>query len=266
MKKKIFAVSDIHGNYMALEKSLIEAGYNEDDENNMLIVCGDMFDRGCENLEIYKQLKRLSDEGKAIVIRGNHDAMLIDYLNGKNVSPFNYVYNGTNETLADFLHETRPFESWSLLNDRTPTLENFNEWITGAVKDINEEYPELLPWLENLPYYYETEKYIFTHGAIDTDAKDWHVPKIKRYSKEGWEALMWDDGNFFGKYIGNTDKTIVIGHFSTRHLRKMYDINDVEDRDMDGILYRHDKKIIALDACTILTHKVNVLVVEDEII
>lgn len=257
MKKKIFAVSDIHNCHADMIRCLNEAGYDENNENHLLVVLGDCFDRtpnGGGAVAIYEYLKRLSDEGKAIVIRGNHDDMFIDYLTGKCITPFNYMYNGTRETFADFLHETAPFETWCMLNDRVPMTKDFAEWVTGAVKEINEEYPELLSWLESLPYYYETKKYIFTHGAIDTKIDDWH--------KGEWKRLVWDDGSFFGESITNTDKIVVIGHFHTRHLREMYGI---KDNGGDSILTRNDGKVIALDTCTILTHKVNVLVVEDEI-
>lgn len=255
MKKKIFVVSDVHGNYGALAKSLMEKGYEETKRNNLLIVCGDLFDRGRESLEVYTQLKRLSDEKKAIIVRGNHDDMFIDYLTGKCITPFNYYRNGTRETFADFMHQTAPFETWCIYkNIEIPTYLDFADWLEIARQQINEEYPELLPWLQKLPYYYETKNYIFTHGAIDTEIVDWHLGN--------WKKLVWDDGSFFNKPIENTNKTVVIGHFSTRHLREKYNIND---NGGDDILYRDDNKVIAIDTCTILTNKVNVLVVKDEL-
>ena len=34
-------------------------------------------------------------------------------------------------------------------------------------------YTELIKWIRNLPFYYETEKQIFVHAGIDEDAGDW---------------------------------------------------------------------------------------------
>lgn len=258
---KIFAIADIHGHYTEMKRALDKAGFDESDANHLLIVCGDMFDRGRESLQIYEYLKHLTDVGKAIVIRGNHESMFIDYLTGKSVSPWNYMKNGENETFAEFLHETSPFESWCLFeNIVEPTFGDFARWLQIVVNQINEEYHDLLPWLESLPYYYETEHYIFTHGAIDTKAKDWHKPHCEMYRYTGWEALVWNDGTFFGEDIKNTDKTVVIGHFSTEHLRSMYDL----PYDGHNTLYRNDNRVIALDACTIVSKQVNVLVVEEK--
>lgn len=259
MKKKLFVVSDIHGDYTALAKSLMEAGYNENDENNVLIVCGDMFDRGSESLEVYKQLKRLSDDGKALIIRGNHETMFIDYLKGKSITSFNYIYNGENETFADFLHQTAPFETWWALNgnEKYPSNIEFAEWLKEAVNEINTEYPELLSWLENLPYWAETKNYIFTHGAIDTTVPDWHIAD--------WERLIWDDGSFWTKAINNTDKTVVVGHYHTDGIRKMYEGLEIDESlPANQILYGKQK--IYIDTCTVLTHRVNVLVIEDELL
>lgn len=264
MNKKIFAISDIHGFYNETICALNDAGYDENNENHLLIVLGDIFDRGEQSLQIYEWLYKLTQENKAIVLRGNHDFFFMNFLEGDK-NPFDYVRNGLRETIADFWHRTAPFESWCMLDEGCDVnQDNYTKWVDICRKDINEEFPELLSWLKSLPNYIETKKYIFTHGSIDTEANDWHYPTKSFHYFDGWEACHWDDGSFFGKSICNTDKTVVIGHFGTSHLRKMYDIHD--DTPKHDILIRDDERIIALDATTIVSKKVNVLVIEDEII
>lgn len=258
MKKKIFVISDIHGDFITMVWDLCDAGYEVNNDNHFLIVCGDMFDRGSDSLSVYEYLKGLTDSNKAIVIRGNHETMFIDYLKGKSITPFNYIYNGTNETFADFLHQTAPFETWWALNgnEKYPSNIEFAEWLKEAVNEINTKYPELLSWLENLPYYSETKNYIFTHGAIDTNALDWRIAD--------WERLTWDDGSFWRKEINNTDKTVVVGHYHTDGIREKYDLEIDESLPANQILYGKQK--IYIDTCTVLTHRVNVLVIEDELL
>lgn len=263
MKKTIFASSDVHGNYKVLIQALNEKGFDENNDSHLLVILGDCFDRGIENLEVYNYLTRLQEKNKCIVIKGNHDLMLEGYLSGKDISAFNYLMNGTNETLGDFLHQTMPFETRCILNNKEQTVGEFHRWIEIARKEINEEYPKLLSWLQNLPYYYETKNYIFTHGSIDTMVEDWHQPNCSRYNYVDWDALTWDDGSFFGKEINNTDKTIVIGHFGTDDLRKNYNL-PYSNQPYD-ILTREDGRVIAIDTCTVATRRVNVLVVEDEL-
>lgn len=59
---KYFAVSDIHGYYDELIEVLKNVGYNSEDDNCKLIVCGDMFDRGKNSLHVYKLLRRLHEK------------------------------------------------------------------------------------------------------------------------------------------------------------------------------------------------------------
>lgn len=265
MKKKLFICSDIHGYYKEMKKALDEAGYDENNNNHLLVIIGDLFDRGPDALAVYEYLKKMVNEGKAIVTRGNHENFFIDFLQGS-VSPFNYLHNGTNETIGDFWHRTAPFESWCALEGNCELNQmNYIKWADICSKEIKEEYPELLDWLKSLPRYYETENYIFVHGAIDTKVEDWHNPHCFRYDLINWDALDFNDGSFFGEPIKNTDKTVVIGHFGTRFLREKYNY-PIDKEHEDDILIRNDGRIIAIDATTALTHKVNVLVVEDELL
>lgn len=254
--RNIYATSDIHGHYKALMEAVSNSSF--DSNNDLLVVCGDMFDRGEQSLAVYEYLKGLYDNKRAVIIKGNHEQMFIDYLEGNVISPFNYIRNGLDKTFAEFLHCTKPFETWCILEDiKNPTYGDFAEWVAHAREEINEEYPELLPWLKSLPYYFETEDYIFTHGAIDTEVDDWRHPHCNKYEKTDWEALMWDDGSFFGKEINNTDKKVVIGHFGTNHLRKMYNIVDNSLGDNYNILCRSDEKVIALDSTVVVSGRLN---------
>lgn len=259
MKKKIFFIGDIHGFYDYMINALNEAGYDENNSSHLLVVLGDAFDRGGQAVQVYEYLKRLTDEGKAIVTFGNHHRFFINFLEGS-YNPFNYLHNGLNETIADFWHRTVPFESWCMLDENCEmNTANYARWVDICRKDINEEYPELLPWLKSLPRYFESKNIIGVHASIDTEVEDWHFPHCERYGLLDWDALDFDDGNFINKK-NNTGKTIVAGHFDTGHLRKMHSLGEYEDH---SILKTEDNKIF-IDGCVPLTKKVNVLIIEDE--
>lgn len=257
--KKIYFCSDIHGYYSEFISSLKEAGYDENNENNLLVVLGDINDRGKEFLKVYEYLKRLTDEGKAIVTSGNHHGFLIDFLEDKS-GMFNYKYNGTDETIADLWHRTKPFESWLVLDneEKYEFIEDaFARWQRICSKEINEEYPELLPWLKSLPRYFESKHYIGCHASLDLSAEDWRKP-----SKD-WNWLEFDDGSFIC-HKNNTGKTVVCGHFYTNHLRKMWQVDTCDENDT-SILKTSDNMVF-IDGCVPLTHKVNIFIVEDELL
>lgn len=269
MKKKIFAFSDVHGEYTVLINSLKKAGFDENNPDHLLISLGDEFDRGTQSLDVYKYLKDMEEKGKAIIIQGNHSKFFIEYLDGTSYSPFNYINNGTRETLADFLGRTAPFESWCFLDKgiEQPTYGDFAEWIKEAREEINENFPELLNWLKTRPYYYETKNYIFVHGAIDTKTINWKEPHCILYNLRDWDALNFNDGTFFNEQIINTDKTVVIGHFATSQLRKKYPHLTTKDKGEEfDVLERDDGRIIALDATTNYSKRINIFIIEDEII
>lgn len=258
--KKIYAISDIHGHYFEMINALEDMGFDEKNDEHLLIVCGDIFDRGTQNLEVYKYLKRLTDTKKAIVTYGNHHKFLIEWLEGKDISPFNYMNNGLNETLGDFLHRTSPFESWCFIDEKCEmTYGAFANWCEVARQEIKEEYPELLEWLKSMPRYYETKNYIFTHASLDLKSENWREPHCERWNLIDWDALDFDDGNFILKK-NNTGKVIVVGHFDTGHLRQMHKLGEYEDH---SILETADNKIF-IDGCVPLTKKVNVLVIPKE--
>ena len=59
-KLKIFAVSDIHGCATALETALNEVGFDPKNPCHLLIVLGDLFDRGTENRRVLEYLSGIS--------------------------------------------------------------------------------------------------------------------------------------------------------------------------------------------------------------
>lgn len=280
MRKELFFTSDIHGYYDELIACLKRSGFNEDNEKHLLVVLGDCFDRGPKSKEVYEYLSRLEDKGRCVITAGNHDKFLIDFLEHEDKSDwgnsiaFNYTNNGLNETIASFLDRTLPFESWCLIDDGCEINGvNFNRWVDVARHEILKDNPNLLVWLKSRPRYFESENYIGVHGAIDTNVRDWHYPKHTRYNLKGWDALDFDNGMFFSRDLGaNTrhhdiNKTIVIGHFGTRELRRMHSefCKNDNPKDINDILIRDDGRIVALDATTVLSHKVNIYKVTDDI-
>ena len=67
--KKYFVASDIHGFYTPFIKELNKTGFDLNNEEHILIICGDLFDRGSESLKIYEFIKSLPKE-RRILIRG----------------------------------------------------------------------------------------------------------------------------------------------------------------------------------------------------
>ena len=249
---RYYVTADVHGYFDQLQAALTARGFFDDPQPHKLIVCGDLYDRGGQAMQLQKFILELLEKDQVILIRGNHEDLALQLLHqwhrGSYLQPHHHS-NGTVDTLLQ-LTGTQERELY------THTEEICRSFLRA---------PYIQTLIPATVDYFETKNYIFTHGAIDGTCQNWYFPKKDAYGRfMDWDACMWDDGSFFGSEIINTDKTVVIGHFGTQHLRKMYGIQDSDDP--YGILYREDGKVIAIDATTALSHRVNVLVVEDEFI
>ena len=99
--EKAFVISDIHGMYHHLGKILQYWG-----RKDKLIILGDLVDRGIDSLAVVQKLMNLTKEHDVTFIMGNHDQMLLDYIE----TPSNYeryFRNGAETTILSFTQDIR---------------------------------------------------------------------------------------------------------------------------------------------------------------
>ncbi len=260
--KKYFICSDIHSNYTALKQALLKNNFNPKNEEDIIVVAGDIFDRGSQSVYTYLYLKEMTEKGKAVVLNGNHHEMIIDFLNGKD-SFFHFKYNGLRQTVDDFVGESNSWEKYVITHttdEEQATMTN-QEWqklwmdySKQCAKKIKEEYPGLLDWMLGLSNYLELKHTIITHGAIDCNSHDWRFPK------NGWNKLHWAKPEEAAFLKNNTGKHIYLGHIDSDTIRDVFG----ENRDNYSIFTRPAGDITYLDSCSILTNRVNMVIVEDE--
>lgn len=263
--KKYFLCSDIHSDYTALINAINDSGFDEKNDDHILVVAGDIFDRGQESIALYNYLKELTDKKKAIVLTGNHHFMLIDFLECNNpyLCFFNYRRNGLSATIDDFSHRTMGWDTminlkYSSDEQRKMSDQDWNkEWelfIKDTSKEINEEFPDLLPWLKSLPDFLELKNSIITHGMIDCTHGNWRTPL------QGWKDCHWAKPKDAAFLRNDTGKHIYLGHIDADTIRECYHL----EPDNETLFTRPGGDVTYLDSCTILTHKVNVVVIDDE--
>jgi len=241
MKRKIFAVSDIHGHATLLAEALKEAGFDPKNKNHLLVVCGDCFDRGIENKAVMSYLKSIKNK---VLVRGNHEDMLISTLTRGKMGQYDF-YNGTDITILQFLGQNN--------------VDAYGE-ITGnfSTCDILTEFGD------SMLDYFETENYCFTHGWLpvksDEDGaklrENWKYARFSDWKKARF--LEWH--KIYSKDTVLPGKTIVCGHRSTTYGYLL----DPKRRTRDTSPF-FIEGMAAIDACTIVSKKVNVLVLEDEV-
>lgn len=179
--KRYLLISDIHGELDLFEQLLDKVKYNP--KEDQLVLLGDYIDRGPNSRGVLNKVMALKDEG-AIVLRGNHDDMLVAVANEKENAWNRWWKNGA-----------------------IPTLKSYDPSIDKQVLPDTEEFESHIQFISNLDYYYETEDYIFVHGGVDPDTP---LEETDPY------VLVWIRDKFHNGYNG--EKTVFFGHTITSKL------------------------------------------------
>ena len=178
--KKIFVISDVHGFYTEMKSALEKSGFDKNNPDHLLVCCGDYFDRGCENMEVLKYFEKLNH---TVLLRGNHEDLLLKLLITGQIHSHNYV-NGTMQTLLEF------FGRYSI-NPVDDTID-----FSGKTSTVN----RVIEFIEDTRNYYETDKYVFVHGWIPCEASGYGgKAKMYQYIKNWREssALDWNYARWY---------------------------------------------------------------------
>ena len=252
--KKYFIISDVHSYYDELMTALNSAGFEMNNQNHILISLGDFFDRGPKSAECLKFISSLPDERK-ILIKGNHELLFEEIIKCNYFNNIDYQ-NGTLST----------FEQ---LADTIFTDSNHEE-IIEKVKN-REDIKEYFAKLQN---YAEIGDNIFVHGWIPCDYKEEDL-KYRYTYKPNWRNASiteWEDASWLNPFecwsqgVLEQGKTIFCGHWHTswgHHY--LHNKGEQDPRSRNACLELFiDKGIIALDACTAISGKVNIYVLETD--
>ena len=247
---KYYVVSDIHSYFSIFHKALSNAGFFEDTEPHKLIICGDLFDRGGESIQLQEFVLDLMKKDEIILIRGNHEDMFVELVTtdeGRNL--YHHRRNGTYSTA---LQLTR-FQ----LDDAYMFSRRF-----AAEARQTPFYQQILPAMVN---YFETDHYVFVHGWIPCikDKDGYSYIENWRYAPyQGWASARWYNGMDAARTCME-EKTIVCGHWHTSYGHSKLDGKGSEfGTDADFSPY-YAPGIIAIDGCTAYSGQVNILVLED---
>lgn len=240
MKKKLFVVSDVHSFYSEMKYALDQAGFEEDNENHWLVVCGDALDRGNESVEMLHYLVTLE---RKVLVRGNHDSLLEDCMI-RGIAYSHDISNGTAKTIYDLGNagEGNPF-------DKCCEIARMK---TQAYRD-------------SLVNYFETKNYIFVHGWIPHRKYPYKpITDWRNANSSEWDDAQWTNGVELAKRgVIEPGKTIVCGHWHCSYGHAID--NNISEFKEDAIWEPYyTEGCIAIDRCTAYTGEVNVLILEDE--
>lgn len=268
--KTLFVASDIHSYFDEYMSALTSEGFDKDDPDHILVVCGDLFDRGSKPIALTKFLLSLPPE-RRILIKGNHERLLENIVKTGNID-YTDISNGTAQTIVNILNNNDKLTQDSInLEDviYTPGLLSS----TSIRKRIS--HSDVFKLIKQMQNYAEIEDYIFVHGwvpvNIDKNANAKIPSKWRTSTNKVWDRVCWLNGMecyFAGLTI--PDKTIVCGHWHTSYgnVRLAFpnktkaEYSELEFLDKEFFKPFIQPGIIALDACSAFTGRVNVLQIQ----
>ena len=191
------------------------------------------------------------EQDKIILIRGNHEDLFVELVTTDAGMPYSYhKSNGTYDTALQ-------------LTGFDPVMASIRHYdFADAAKDTP-FYKEIIPAMLD---YFETEHYVFTHGWIPSipnrDKSYSYISSWREADREQWNQARWFNG-MDAAQTADENKTIVCGHWHTSYGHSKYEHKGTEfGEDADFSPY-YGPGIIAIDACTAFSGKVNCLVIED---
>ena len=161
---RIFVMSDIHGQYDLFLKMLDRINLKRED---LLVIIGDICDRGKKSYEIYMKCMKMRKLGYNLkFILGNHEDMLLEDLEND--------YSIRYETEYSVFRNSKYFENKDMKDWHE---ENFLEEIEWLVK-----------WLKNCPLVISGNENIFVHAGLDLN---------KGLEKQEKETVLWTREEFW---------------------------------------------------------------------
>lgn len=183
---RILAVSDIHGENKKFLQLLDEAAYEPD--KDLLVVCGDLIDRGTENLETIRTCQRLQKQG-AVILKGNHEQF-------------------ADEAITEMLAGRTPLNSAALRHwvDRNGGNNTYDEF---ELLDV-EKLIDIRAFIRGLSHYYCCGDFIFVHAGVNS----------RKPIEQNTEDEIFYAGQEFHCCPAYRDKVVVFGHTPTWLLHK----------------------------------------------
>ena len=172
-----YAIGDVHGEKAKLDELLrqIRGDAARHGQAYTIVFVGDLIDRGCESRAVVETAMRLNAEEGAIVIRGNHEELMLHaYDHNESAGIYWWATNGGDETIASYQLVNGPKDDWRQAIDR------------GHIE-----------WLRTLPTMHRDEArgLVFVHGGIDPKTFPNETDEIRMWtrSEKFFRSARWPD-------------------------------------------------------------------------
>jgi serine/threonine protein phosphatase 1 len=185
---KYLVMADIHGKYEMFRQALLMRA-----QADKVLLLGDYVDRGEDGKSVLLRVQEEVEENGAIALKGNHEAMFLDFLDKPETRDY-YVNVANGKVTVESLLYPGVFETHSY---------------DTIVAKIYEHYEDLIRFIRELPTMFETDKFIFVHAGLNLELEDYHDTSE--------EDRLWIREPFH-EGLNRTGKLIIFGHTPTPYL------------------------------------------------
>ena len=197
--KRIYVIGDVHGRYDLLSKILKQIKQDLKErpcQKSKLVMLGDYIDRGPKSKQVIELLSKSPLTGhEFICLRGNHEDMLLKFLN-KTGKADTWLKNGGCETLKSYGVDVRPSSNQFFSRDKIKTARN------NLLANMPSSH---IRFINNLIFFHQDSKYLFVHAGVR--------PGVS-LSNQSSRDLLWIRKKFLNSKT-NFGKIIVHGHTPT---------------------------------------------------
>jgi serine/threonine protein phosphatase 1 len=174
MPARVIAIGDIHGCSDAMRAVIDDIRPTRDDT---LVILGDCVDRGPDSRGVIEQLLELREHCRLVPILGNHEEMMLNYLDGR-PQPDNWLLCGGDTTLESYKNA------------------NGNEVPASHVEFIRS-------WQD----FFETDNHFFVHGGYHPE---------QQLESQRWQMWRWHSLREMVPGPHVSGKIAIVGHTSLK--------------------------------------------------
>jgi len=193
---RVYAIGDVHGcirPLSVLHDQIARDLADHPTDDWRIVHIGDYVDRGPDSRAVLDFLAlRAAQDPRVICLLGNHDAMMVDALNGEKRMRQTWLQNGGAETLASYGLGVPDFV------ERLSARAGFDDAIPTTHTDF----------IEDMATSVQIGDYYFVHAGIDPDTP---------LEAQEPEAQLWIRDRFL-RHAREYDAVIVHGHTPTRRV------------------------------------------------
>ncbi len=194
--QRIYAIGDIHGRLDLLEQMVARIARDimkfDDERAPQIVFLGDYIDRGDNSQGVIEALRNMlvdMPDEQIVLLKGNHEAMLLEFLRTPSCGPKWFRYGGL-QTLFSYGISPPPSE---------PSADDLAE----VAQKLQAAMGAHVPFLENLHNYWRSDNVVFVHAGLDPS---------KGLTEQDEGAMLWGRSGFIdvGGYSGFR---VIHGHY-----------------------------------------------------